>query len=240
MAAKRRKRNEGFSRQWLGWGLAAVAVAGLAYAAIQRQLLEGADLRGQAPGQALACPAGRTTSSLFYSQSEGIGRSFFYWWAYRAAVGDALDQVPCDEQNSKRIIIQGAEHPACEKDGEPACRRMKTNVSDPAFSGKFGRNLARHACQVKRAVRLPHPGWRWGQWEILVNCQVLCSCTQAWKQKEEPVIAPDPEPELPVQQPIIKEPEEPAQNEDQFQPQAPAQEPVATTSPGTQLLLPAV
>lgn len=219
------------TRQWIGGGLAVLVVAGMAYLAVQRGLLDEANLKGALPGKALACPAGRTTTSVFYSQSEGIGRSFFYWWAWRLAVADALDQVPCDEKNSKRIISRGKENPACEKDGEPVCRRMKTNISDPAFSGRFGRNLARHSCRLKRAMRIPHPGWKWGQWEILLNCQVLCSCTQAWKQREEPVIAPDPEPQPPAQEPIINPPDEPAPGEDPLQPQPPAQEPVATFQP---------
>lgn len=235
MVARKRRRAGVSSRQWLGWGLAVAVVVGVAYLAVERGLLPSESLRGALPGQALTCPAGRTTSSLFYSQSEGIGRSFFYWRAWRLAVEDALDQVPCDIQNSRRIIRgELSLNPACEKDGEAMCQRMKTNVSDPAFPGRFGRNLAKYSCQRVRARRLPHPGWRWGEWEILVNCQVLCSCTQRWKQVDPPLEAPDPEPEqgnvLPPNEPDLPPEQDPVVQKSPM-PQPSPQEPVVTTTP---------
>lgn len=235
MVARRRRRAGVTPRQWLGWSLAALVVAGVAYVAVQRGLLKGADLRGAVPGGGQLCPATRAGGGYIYSDTvAGTGQSFFYWLAWRSARDQALGQITCAEPEFLKRVGQQLTCPVgCEKVGAPACRPLTVNVSDPSQPGRFGRLLARHTCQLVKAQRQPHPGWRWGQWTITVSCRRLCGCNlnQACVKEEPPVEAPDPEPQPPAQEPIINPPNEPAPDEDPTQPQPPAQEPVATFTP---------
>lgn len=247
MVARKRKRNTITSRQWLTWGLAATVLVAVVYLAMQRPGVDIRDLQGAvggaAPNKGLMCPARRVASAYIYTDSvTGAGQSFFYWWAYRLAVADALQAATATTDNVVAKANQQLSCPAgCERQGEAVCKRMRYNPADPAYKGKFGRLLARHTCRQVRALR----DGATRLWLVKVSCRALYSCLAMCKKIEAPIVAPDPEPNKP---PVGKQPEpkpdlppnedplpgDSAPDEDPLQPAQPPQEPVATSEPSVQ------